>query len=84
MSGKFYNVLWYECAWYFLGTSQPSKFVCMQCLSISCLFSCTNNTAAFRFSLPHEDGFGKAIYSYIKVHTALFVMNDYDPSTNET
>lgn len=77
MSAKVCNVLCYKYAWYYMATPQRFTFACMQCLlSISCPFSCTNNTKSFRYF------FATFKISYIK--SAYFgVCDDYDDNPSE-
>ena len=53
-------------AWYFMETSLASKFTCMHCLLILCIFLYTSNTISLGVPLPHEDGLGKIKTSYTK------------------
>lgn len=57
----------------------------MNCLYISCVFSCANNTVSFRYFLPHGDGFSSVKNVLKLIKSAYFsIYDDYGlNSTNE-
>ena len=83
MSVTFCHVLCEKSTWYFLATSQPSKYPCTRCLSFSCVFSLRLILHDLGISLPHEDSSSKVKNVYIKCNY-YSICDDYGGDTDGT